>query len=557
MTRSLQLALLFSVLTFVMALPFSLHPGSRLLVDAPDTHLFLWTLAWEAHALVSQPLAMFDGNFYYPYDNTLAWSENIIGSGLIAAPIIWLTGNVVLALNLVALLSHVLCGLGTWLLARQLGVGPYGATVSGIIFAFSPARFFRMSQHHLTTVQWMPFSLAFVYAYLEHGRPRDLRLAILFFTLQALTSGHGAVFLTLAILVLLIYRAALGEQLAPLRRLRDMGVTGALLFAPVGWIWWHYRRAQTEVGLVRELFPNDWFPALQSFAASPSHFHIALQRLITGQVLNDRADSFLFPGLVPIVLALAAFIPVLGSPAERGSWRARWRRSAVGFCIVLTLASLWIFLRPPFGVWPYLYWLPVLNQIRMPSRFMIVTLLALSVLAGIGFERAFARLRSTQWLAATIIAAILLLAEFSAHPFAGVPYAVDVPAIDRWLDTQPKPFVVAEVPVPRENQTGPFERFQVNSLLHSTAHWQKTVMGFTSIRPAVHKRLYELMPGFPDDASLAALRDIGVTMVIMHTDLYRSRDLAEVERRLAAHADDLRLVHTEGAGRAYALLPGQ
>jgi hypothetical protein len=65
------------------------------------------------------------------------------------------------------------------------------------------------------------------------------------------------------------------------------------------------------------------------------------------------------------------------------------------------------------------------------------------------------------------------------------------------------------------------------------------------------------MPGFPDDASLAALRDIGVTMVIMHTDLYRSRDLAEVERRLAAHADDLRLVHTEGAGRAYALLPGQ
>ena len=400
MTRSLLLALLFSVLTFIMALPFSLHPGSRLLVDAPDTHLFLWTLAWEAHALVTQPLSIFDGNFYYPYDNTLAWSETILGSGLIAAPIIWLTGNVVLALNLVALLSHVLCGLGAWLLARTVGVGPYGATVSGIIFAFSPARFFRMSQHHLTTVQWMPFSLAFVYAYLEHGRPRDLRLAILFFTLQALTSGHGAVFLTLAILVLLVYRAALGEPLAPLRRLRDMGVTGALLFVPVGWIWWHYRRAQTEMGLVRELFPNDWFPALQSFAASPTHVDIFLQRLVTGRVLNDQADSFLFPGLLPIVLALAAFIPVLGAPPVRGTWRARWRTSAVGFCVVLTLASLWIFLRPPFGAWPYLYWLPVLNLIRMPSRFMILTLLPLSVLAGIGFERAFARLRSTQWLAA-------------------------------------------------------------------------------------------------------------------------------------------------------------
>ena len=65
------------------------------------------------------------------------------------------------------------------------------------------------------------------------------------------------------------------------------------------------------------------------------------------------------------------------------------------------------------------------------------------------------------------------------------------------------------------------------------------------------------MPAFPDDASLAALRDIGVTMVVMHTDLYRARDRAEVERRLAAHTDDLRLLHTEGAGRAYALLPAQ
>ena len=170
MKSSLLLTLLFVALTLVMALPFSLHPGSRLLVDAPDSHLFLWTLAWEAHALVTRPWAIFDSNFYYPYANTLAWSENLLGSGLLAAPIIWLTGNVVLALNLVSLLSHVLCGLGAWLLARKAGVGPYGATVSGIIFAFSPARFFRMSQLHLTTVHWVPFSLAFVYAY-RRARP--------------------------------------------------------------------------------------------------------------------------------------------------------------------------------------------------------------------------------------------------------------------------------------------------------------------------------------------------------------------------------------------------
>jgi hypothetical protein len=554
MTRALLLTLLFAVLTVLMAFPYALHPGSRLLVDNMDAHLFLWTLAWEAHAFVAQPFAIWDGNFYHPYPNTLAWAENVIGSGLIAAPVIWLTGNVVLAFNLVALLSHVLCGLGAWLLARKVGIGPYGATVAGLIFAFSPARFFRMSQLHLTTVQWMPFSLAFLHAYLDRGRPRDLKLAILFFSLQALTSGHGTVFLLVGILLLLAYRAALGEPLAVVRRVRDMGVVGALLFVPVLWIFWHYRQVQVDMGMVRSLFANDWAPALASFVASPSHFHMFLQRMISGRSINDAADAFLFPGVLPILLALAACIPVLGTPPA-GDWRTRLRRSGVVFYALLALFSLWIFLRPPFGLWPYIYWLPGLNLIRMPSRYMILTLLAISVLAGAGFERAFARLRSSQWLAATIVAAVLLMAEFAAHPFEGVPYTIQIPAIDRWLDTQPKPFVIAEVPLEPKKHYGPYERMQTASILHSTAHWQKTVMGYSSIRPEIHERLFEQLTRFPDAASVRNLQVLGVTHVVVHTELYANQGVewSAIEPRFEQFG--LRLLHVEGEGRVYTLPP--
>jgi hypothetical protein len=531
-----------------------LHPGSRLLVDNMDAHLFLWTLAWEAHAFVTQPFSIWDGNFYHPYPNTLAWAENVIGSGLIAAPVIWLTGNVVLAFNLVALLSHVLCGLGAWLLARRVGIGPYGATVAGLIFAFSPARFFRMSQLHLTTVQWVPFSLAFLHAYLDRGRPRDLKLAIFFFSLQALTSGHGTVFLLVAILLLLAYRAALGEPLAVVRRLRDMGMAGGLLFVPALWVFWHYRQVQVDMGMVRSLFADDWAPALASFAASPSHFHTFLQRMIAGRSINDAADAFLFPGVLPMLLALAALIPVLGTPPA-GDWRTRLRRNGVVFYALLALVSLWIFVPPPFGLWPYIYWLPGLNLIRMPSRYMILTLLALSVLAGAGFERAFARLRSSQWLAATVCAGILLLAEFAAHPFEGVPYAIQIPAIDRWLDTQPKPFVIAEVPLEPKKHYGPYERMQTASILHSTAHWQKTVMGYTSIRPEIHERLFEQLTRFPDAASVRNLQVLGVTHVVVHTELYANQGVewAQVEPRFEQFG--LRLLHVEGDGRVYTLPP--
>ena len=62
----------------------------------PDAHLYMWTLGWDAYAFLHQPLHIFDANIYHPYANTLAYSENLIGSAFFAAPIIWLTGNIVL-----------------------------------------------------------------------------------------------------------------------------------------------------------------------------------------------------------------------------------------------------------------------------------------------------------------------------------------------------------------------------------------------------------------------------------------------------------------------------
>lgn len=88
--------------------------------------------------------------------------------------------------------------------SRRLRVGaaaasePWAAVVAGVVFAFSPARFFRMSQLHVNAVQWVPLGLAFQHAYLDGGRPRDLRFAVACLSAQALTSGHGAAFASVA-----------------------------------------------------------------------------------------------------------------------------------------------------------------------------------------------------------------------------------------------------------------------------------------------------------------------------------------------------------------------
>jgi hypothetical protein len=148
---------------------------------------------------------------------------------------------------------------------------------------------------------------------------------------------------------------------------------------------------------------------------------------------------------------------------------------------------------------------------------------------------------------------VLLFAEYVA--LLGVqPNRLEIPAIDRWLDTQPKPFVVAEAPVYRLDNAGQFERQETRFMLHSTAHFQKTVHGYSGWRTVFHLRLFSRMENFPDEVSINALSDVGVKYVVVHTDLYPPEERIRLEERIQQFSSRLRLEHVDGAGRVYSLV---
>ena len=699
----------------------------------------MWTLAWDAHAFVHQPLSIFDANIFYPNRNSLAYSENLIGSAFFAAPVLWLTGNPVLAVNVVSLLSCVLCGLGAYVLGRRVGLSAPAAVLTGLVFAFSPPRFFRFSQLHLTAVQWIPFALASLHAYFERGQKRDLRLAIAFFTLQVVTSGHGGVFAAVAILLMLAHRLALGEPIAFVRRLSDFGVVGALLLVPVVLFAIPYRIAQVEVGLRRVLDPSG--TPLQNFLASPTRVDTFLQSLMTDKNINGAATAWLFPGFLPILLALVAVVvgtatiitkdtkdtvsfvlktasqyrvPLLalliggllwvvlggapsflgasdgltsqqygnerivwtgylrveqagsydfgftsdddarlsldnnvmldfqadrpGSPKSgtvtlaagshrilverakpgeapgldlvwarhgegqvyqpvpvralsrrplsdrtirllstmewvrivsaivtalvalwflgnslakrRDAWRAwgaPYRNNPTAFFLLLALVSAGLALGGRYGLWQFVYWLPGFNFIRGSSRFMVLGLLGVAVLAGVGFDWLTARLPSSPRRLAAMAVGGLLVAEFSVIPYKGVPYRLDIPAVDLWVARQQKPFSVAEVPVTTS------ERYQSNYMLHSLAHWQKTVHGFSGIRPALHEELYDQLRTFPSEDSVRHLAQLDVTYVIVHSSWFPEEERRLVEERLPAFGSWLTLEYMDPDSRVYSI----
>ena len=632
-------AALYAVLTIVFAYPLSVRPGSTVFGDNPDTHFYIWTLSWDVHAFLHQPLSIFDANIYYPNRLTLAYSENQIGSALFAAPILWLTGNPVLAVNLVALLGCTLCGVGAYVLARRIGLDARAAFICGLVFAFAPARFVRTGQAYLGTLQWIPLALASLHGYFQREDARSLRWAAAFFTLQALTSGHGAVLLTLAALGLVVYRLIFGESLAPLRRLRDLGITGALVLLPSALIYVPYRRVQIEMGLRRSL--QDWAPSLESFFAAPTHFQRWVLSWMPGLHVNENASAYLFPGYLPLLLAgvaiasrvarrsapsgtataldaprrwasrLALIVDAIaiaglvgaavvlargpvrvtvgsltlfsirdalrsmmlavaavatriaffrripfglrGYVSRSRSWWSRhapeWRDDTTVPYALLTLCGVWISIGPPLGLWPLIYWLPGLSFIRLSSRFMLLTMLGLAVLSGIGAQCLMSRVkhRHAGWLATSI--ACLMCAEFASMPLPVAPYTVTIPAIDRWLATQPTPFVVAEFPATA------VVRYQTTYMLHSMAHWQKTIHGYSGFEAPLHTQLYQELRGFPDAPSVQRLRELGVTYMVVHEELYQRAEWSDMQKRLLQFGDRLTLEHTEGAGRVYSLRP--
>lgn len=548
--------LLYAALTAVFTWPLARDPLGMILAVGPDANLFMWTLAWDVHALLAQPLAIFDANIYYPFANTLAYSENLIGSALVAAPVIWATGNLALALNVVEMLSVVLCAMGTYVMTRRMGLSPLAAVLAGLIFGFAPARFFRTGQLHLGPVQWIPFGLASLHAYLDGGRRRDLRLACLFFTLQSLTSGHGAAFIALAYGLLIAHHVVARRPVDLVRRVRDLGVAGIALLVPNALLYLPYRQAQMEMGLRRSL--ENWVVTPGSFIASPAHLHQWLLRQFSSTPVTETASAFLFPGYLPLLLMLVAvtFIWRAGTARGTGADPAQAPRSPAAMAAfggTMVVAGWWLPLGPPVGIWPVVYDWPGLSFVRVPSRFLVVGMLGLSLVAAFGADRVLERVRPSRRRLVALALGLWLVVEFAAFPLQVIAAPADPPAADRWLASVPGRVVVAEVPLADPRHAGAFERRQTEVMLHTTAHWHKTVHGYSGIRPPFHWALYGLMLSFPDDACLERLREVGVTHIIVHPEWYAAGEWPSIQERIQARHDRLRLRFSSPGGRVYEL----
>ena len=83
----------FAVLTAALTYPLAFKTGHVGRVGDADGQFSIWNVAWVARTLLVDPLHVYDANIVYPHRGTLAYSEGNLGTGLLAVPAYWATGN--------------------------------------------------------------------------------------------------------------------------------------------------------------------------------------------------------------------------------------------------------------------------------------------------------------------------------------------------------------------------------------------------------------------------------------------------------------------------------
>ncbi len=88
-----------------------LHLPSRIAPDLGDPMRTAWQIAWVGHAMLHDPLHLFDANAFYPHPLSLAFSDSLLGYG----PAAFFGSGTVAALvryNLLFLFAWSLCFIG-------------------------------------------------------------------------------------------------------------------------------------------------------------------------------------------------------------------------------------------------------------------------------------------------------------------------------------------------------------------------------------------------------------------------------------------------------------
>jgi hypothetical protein len=502
-----------------------------------DSRYSIWALAWQTHALATDPSRWADANIYHPVPRALLYGPTGTGALPLFAPVFAATGNPILAANLLVILG---CALTAWTLGlvttRWTGSRAAGA-IAGATFLATPWVQWEWVPRcpHYAMLFWFP--LVIERAARAALGWRDVAVLTL---LLALQGAVEIVYLAPAVFVPVAAIAALRLVRRSTRpggaRLAVAVVAGMLMLSPLAAGHLAVRRDNPQLAL-----QSPWQarrPAATTTARRPPVLPWSL--LGWWQTYDDKAPSppMAVPPLAFLVIAAgAASLALRGRHASDDDRRRFWWHAmlwtAAGVALALPQrAEIWGAVVTLPNAWLQQL-IPALGALRVPARLGVAGLMGLCLLAGLAAAELAVRsrvLREGRGAVAALAAAALSLALLlQARLHVGYPPGfVSSPV--------PPPYVLPaglSTPYGRELRAGRGPLLEVGAavfrsgsrragmesfaMARSIAHWRPLLNGYSSYFPQQYERSLLLAARLPDDlGALRALRqETGLELILV------------------------------------------
>ena len=520
----------FLVLTSLMTFPLVLDLGHSIVNgNVQDAHQNMWNLWWVKTALFERHTNPFYTDMlYYPYrsnNNPLPLYFHTLQplNMLLAMPLV-LLGNgytgPVLGFNFLVLFGFTFDGCAMFWLVRYLTGSRGAGLVAGILFAYCPLvqNGLHQGQTNLITLGWLPLYLLFLhrlfYAPPNHRR-RDFGLVVIFLTATAYTDWYLTLYLLIATglltLVLLMQRPR--QWWRTLLTMAGIGLAWLVLVAPF-------------------LLPTLRATTDNTFQLVGGYDYEVRESLNLWSIFNFFKDTRVtsIPLWQPGTLTWpAVLLGLLGIVAIR--------RKAT-FWVLLALTGLVLALGPYLKVTdtllasettgiglPYLWLrqLPFLSIARSPQRFIILTDLALAVLAGVGVAwlldlihkytpRRWPKFKHPPLLANLAVLMIMLVSILELSILPQPINKIEISPFMAKLAAEPGDFAILEIPITNHYLS------DHNRMLYQTVHGKKIFGGYIS------RKVFD----YYLDSSSPFRQFIGVDGVDRHTDILPPLDFQQV-----------------------------
>jgi|GEM_PF-6941674 len=490
-----------------------------------DMLLYSWIFGWDWHALISNPLKLFEANIFYPAHGSLASSDHRLGI-LIFWAIPWLlTHRQFLSDGIALYLVIAFTSISTHIWARHWTGDHISAALAAASVSLNPFRIYTHSPVHHVATMWAPLALLGMDRFLVEGGKRWWALMVAAFWLQFQVSLYHAY----GILLVMAGYFPLALWLRPIKDAKRAWagvILGCVvLFITLAPFVLPYLRGTSHLhSSGRELlrysprFPqdyllcyeNNWLWGLKlgmSEQAAIDHIPlwmglsipfftlISLARAIRGRIWSAESRAALLMGMLVVFMFVMSMGPYL-------KWGNTVTRIPLPFLLFAKTA-------PGFGKMTYCY------------RFLFTGGVICAPLVGLGMAWALRKLGGAspnykRRAAAVIFMGLLLAADIGCIPWEGpeIYFRDDPRPVTQWLANRRINGGILEMPFTNE-------RFLNNTLymVQSLHHFHPIANGYGSFFPPLFRRIKEISDSLPDRGALRKLAALGVRAYVLHLDM--------------------------------------